>query len=441
MDAWIERKRYADDGKHRKRFNSLTADSDFQRDRARVIHSAAFRRLQTKTQVLGVGENDFYRTRLTHSLEVAQIGFGISEHFREVYKSTPEFVEWIPTQCAIEVVGLCHDIGHPPYGHGGEVALNYSMREFGGFEGNGQTLRIVSKLGEFSPRHGLDLTRRTMLGLLKYPALYSSLVHQSETPMHNSSTNLDSWKPPKCVLDEESEVLEWILDPFEATDIALLMEFKKEEGKHGKTKFKPFDTTIMDVADDISYGVHDFEDAIVLQLIDKEDWDREIDPILRQNPDCPICQTKDTYRERLFSGSNRKRKHAISKLVSYFMNEVELVQNQDFSHPLLRFQAIMAEPAASILNGLMELVRQKVISIPEVQTLEYKGQQLIVRLFEVLLENPNRLLPATTYERFKDSNRPERVICDYLAGMTDSYATKVYHKIFSPSVGSVFDRL
>ncbi|HBA35051.1 MAG TPA: dGTPase, partial [Gammaproteobacteria bacterium] len=107
----------------RPHFNSGSIDSHFQRDRARIIHSASFRALQSKTQVLGLGESDFYRTRLTHSLEVAQIGFGISEHLR-VTEQNKASEPWLPSFSLIESICLAHDLGHPPFGHSGEVALN-----------------------------------------------------------------------------------------------------------------------------------------------------------------------------------------------------------------------------------------------------------------------------------------------------------------------------
>lgn len=166
MDSWQERK-YETFSHNR---------DDYARDRARIIHSSSFRRLQGKTQVLGLGESDFYRTRLTHSLEVAQIASGITEHLYEKYRNT-KHNQFIPSQNLIEAIGLAHDIGHSPFGHGGEVALNYVMRNHGGFEGNAQTLRICTQLGEYSDSDGLNLTRRTLLGLIKYPALYSKVVN------------------------------------------------------------------------------------------------------------------------------------------------------------------------------------------------------------------------------------------------------------------------
>ena len=147
----------------------------YYRDYARLVHSAAFRRLQAKTQVLGLGESDFYRTRLTHSLEVAQIGAGLVVHLRAQLQlptmpPQPRFESWLnllPSEKLIEAICLAHDLGHPPFGHGGERALNYAMRGAGGFEGNGQTLRILARLEKNSEDHGLNPTRRLLLGVLK----------------------------------------------------------------------------------------------------------------------------------------------------------------------------------------------------------------------------------------------------------------------------------
>ncbi|WP_279146569.1 dGTP triphosphohydrolase [Photobacterium carnosum] len=180
---------------------------EYVRDRARIIHSAFFRRLQGKTQVLGLGESDFYRTRLTHSLEVGQIGTGIAEFLREKYPADvdADIAGLIPEQNLIDAIGLAHDIGHPPFGHGGEVALNYSMRDHAGFEGKAQTLRICTKLGEYSDNEGLNLTRRTLLGLIKYPAYYNDVVTDDLYQKGGNGINLDSFHPPKCIYDCEGE--------------------------------------------------------------------------------------------------------------------------------------------------------------------------------------------------------------------------------------------
>lgn len=155
---WAERKSPLENKEQQDR-------DDYSRDRARIIHSASFRRLQGKTQVLGLGESDFYRTRLTHSIEVAQIASGVADFLRDKYKNDEDINKYIPTQNLIEAIALAHDIGHPPFGHGGEYALNYLMRDDGGFEGNAQNIRICTKLGEYSDDNGLNLTRRHCLGL------------------------------------------------------------------------------------------------------------------------------------------------------------------------------------------------------------------------------------------------------------------------------------
>ncbi|WP_241186176.1 anti-phage deoxyguanosine triphosphatase [Klebsiella grimontii] len=339
---WSRRKQNDDDNYPVKEFNSNTEDSQYQRDRARVIHSAAFRRLQTKTQVLGLGENDFYRTRLTHSLEVAQIGSAICERLHEKYTTDELIRSWIPSLSLIEAIGLSHDIGHPPFGHGGEVALNYSMIDSGGFEGNGQTLRIVSRLAEYSPNHGMDLTRRTLLGLVKYPAPYSKVrnYNQKEISQTILPLNLDNWHPPKCYLDDEKNLLDWIFKEIPKNDIEIFSTIKFVESNHHETIFKSFDTTIMELADDISYGVHDLEDGIALGLITKSMWESDIIPIILAHNNNQLAENIDFYNENLFDGSNKERKHAISKLVGYFISSIHVERNDVFDTPLLMLRKV-----------------------------------------------------------------------------------------------------
>ena len=176
----------------------------FGMDYARVVHSASFRRLQGKTQILNLGDSDFYRTRLTHSLEVGQIAGSIPRHLEKA-RHFNDAKDHLPDVNLIQAIGFAHDLGHPPFGHGGEVALNYCMRDAGGFEGNGQTLRILSKLENFSKCHGADLTRRTLLGVLKYPVSFNTLnKHKKpclkETPTSVRIIDRKKTKPPKCFL-------------------------------------------------------------------------------------------------------------------------------------------------------------------------------------------------------------------------------------------------
>ncbi|MHB2138556.1 anti-phage deoxyguanosine triphosphatase [Pseudomonas monsensis] len=413
----------------------------YARDRARVIHSAFFRRLQGKTQVLGLGESDFYRTRLTHSLEVAQLGSGLVEFLNDKYKGDVEKISLLPSKDLIEAVGLAHDIGHPPFGHGGEVALNYSMRESGGFEGNAQTLRICTELGEYSNSAGLNLTRRTLLGVLKYPAMYSEAVNAN---VYNGvgRKNIDSYKSPKCIFDSDAAALNWILKDLDSTERMLFCSLDKKEGKHGKTLYKSIDCSIMEIADDIAYGVHDLEDAIALGLVTVGSWGLEVVEPIRSSPGKYSLELKiEALTEDLFSGVNRRRKKAIGELVNHFITASCLCKCNVFSVDMFDFSVFISVEARESLDLLQRFIRKNVISTPEVQTLEYKGQQMVMDLFDAIANNPHRLLPIKYRERYVESNSSLRVICDYLSGTTDDYATRLYHKIFTPSSGSIFDRL
>ncbi|MBC3810457.1 anti-phage deoxyguanosine triphosphatase [Undibacterium aquatile] len=438
-DLWTVRKRSDDENYEVKNFNSAAADAQFQRDRARIIHSSSFRRLQSKTQVLTLGESDFYRTRLTHSLEVAQVGSSICEHLKEITISE-EIRNLIPPTSLIESICLAHDLGHPPFGHGGEVALNHFMRDDGGFEGNGQTLRIASKLGEYSPNHGLDLTRRTLLGLIKYPVTHSQVRNYQDKK--SDSSNIESSKPPKCIHDDEKDILDWIIMPFSENDKNLFTQIQTQTHKHHRSSSKCLDTSIMELADDIAYGVHDLEDALALTFVTQKEWSEHILSNKNLFQSSPIIKDEKFYLDKLFSKSGKERKHGISKLVGYFISGIQLkVVSNTANSNFLKYNAIMDDEAKKCLELLKKLVRDFVIFRPQVQALEFKGQQTIRSLFETFLENPKRLLPENVQEKYKVSGSKNRIICDYIAGMTDVYATKQYRRLFVPDIGSIFDRL
>ena len=428
------------------------ARKPFDVDYARIIHSASFRRLQGKTQILNLGDSDFYRTRLTHSLEVAQIARGIVLHMRE-HKRESEAYDYIPDEVLIESIGLAHDLGHPPFGHGGEVALNYCMQNDGGFEGNGQTIRILSKLEYFSADHGADLTRRTLLGLLKYPAPYATVVAKDHAPKMDKSaqsTNVldrQSAKPPKCFLDSEVDTVKWILDPL-GIEMDEFQSTKDKAGSHSKTKYKSFDCTIMDIADEIAYGAHDLEDAIALGLIRRdefqkylkeEDFDHIIDYL--KNEGYKNNLSFDSFMESLFRGG-RKRKQSIGQIVSYLISKIDIVKNDgNFANPIIKYEASLAIDARNFLKLLMRIVFEEVIKSPNVQHLEFKGQQMVIAVFEVIASDPESFLPIEYFDHFKKRGGDQRVICDYVAGMTDGHLLRTYDRLFSPRMGSVFDKL
>jgi dGTPase len=418
---------------------------EYERDRARVIHSSAFRRLQAKTQILGVLEGDFHRTRLTHSMEVAQIGRGLVLNLQ---KKFPELNDLLPRLEQIETTGLAHDLGHPPFGHGGETALNCAMADYGGFEGNGQTLRILTLLESHSPENGLDLTRRTLLGVLKYPVPYANLCKTSPPDATDKSVNLNfqqTWKPPKCFLDTEQEVFNWILAPLSNTDQVRFCEYTRPTTQsHGRSLHKALDTSLMNLADDIAYGVHDFEDGIVLRLLTREHWQevaQKLDPKWAEKNNLLQIETMLFTRT---DNSGYSRRQAVGALVHALISSAELKLNDEFEEPLLGWNVILPEEPQRFLKALKETVSRHVIQLNTVQAATFKGRKIVLSLFDALSAEPEMLLPSSfqlLWKEAKSDLQQKRIICDFIAGMTDQYANRFYERLFLPGHGSVFDRI
>nr|WP_207896716.1 anti-phage deoxyguanosine triphosphatase [Cricetibacter osteomyelitidis] len=423
----------------------------YRRDRGRVLHSAAFRCLQAKTQIHAVGENDFYRTRLTHSLEVAQIGSSLVSQlkFSDAFTTIADVLSQdkaelqrqlkpiLPSTDLIETLCFAHDIGHPPFGHGGEVALNYMMRDAGGFEGNAHTFRILTKLEPYTPHAGMNLTRRTLLGVVKYPTIldlvspqYTQLPELQHDPRY---VKIADWKPGKGIFRDDLETFAWLLQPLSESDRTLFGSYQKERSNPQeflKTRFKSLDCSIMELADDIAYGVHDLEDAIVVGVISLQEWQDAFTKLSQ-------CQSKwmqnnlELITQKLFSDYHYERKNAIGALVNYFITNVRWVQTADFDEPLLRYNAQLPPEVVEVLTIFKKFVWQYVIRDVETQRIEYKGQRILTEMFQIFESDPERLLPRNTANRWKNAEpqHKKRIICDYMAGMSDAYALRVYQNL------------
>jgi dGTPase len=411
--------------------------SPFERDRARILHSAAFRRLQAKTQIQSVGLNDFYRTRLTHSLEVSQIGTGLLSQLKI---KSPELYQQLGLDDQLmESLCLAHDIGHPPFGHGGETALNFMMREHGSFEGNGQTLRILSVIEPYTESFGMNLTRRTLLGLLKYPNTIGQLQKRNKLKVDDyKKIKASDWTPAKGIFDDDKLILDWILAPLGQSERKLFQSFNlaSSPDQHNKTLYKSVDASIMELADDIAYGVHDLEDAIVVGNIPRDLWFEQAIPQFNQITDRNTSELIKQISEKLFSRHHHIRKEAIGQLVNTLITSVEFVQtSEQFDTLLLRHNCRLPDAQFKVLDILKKFVYQYVICKPQIQQVGFKGQKIVMELFEAFASDPLRLLPYNTQNRWRKArdrgDDPHRVVCDYVSGMTDEYAKRMYHEMLS----------
>lgn len=338
------------------------------------------------------------------------------------------------------------------FGHGGEVALHYMMHKHGGFEGNGQTFRIVARLEPFSESHGMNLSRRTLLGLIKYPQTLAKLNQQVTNSELNSHRQLKAqdWHPPKGLYCDDLDIIDWVLSPLSAKDRNLFQQTippKKNQG-HNKTRFKSLDCSIMELADDIAYGIHDLEDAIVTGVVSQGDFITHVIEKLIEIDDPWLNEYAKDLTSKLFSEQHHLQKDAIGGLVNYLITAIELSNINDvftdvnFDEDLLKFNATLPETTKQMLQVFKDFVYNFVIKQTSIQRLEYRGQQIVMELFEALSSDPLRLLPTNTAKRWQkavDNNENDyRVIADYIAGMTDEYATKLYQALFVPHTGTTY---
>ncbi len=406
--------------------------TEFDRDRGRIIHGAAFRRLQGKTQVMGTGEGDFHRTRLTHTMEVAQIALGIFQGFgEEKIASVPEELKPYLTNARSCIAAACyaHDLGHPPYGHGGEQALHQKMSDCGGFESNAQTVRILTRLEKYHEGKGINPTRRVLLSVLKYP------VDFSDYPTIDQRNE----KPPKCYYHSEREIIDWALSKFDESDRKNFRAL--DDGKKPKPQHMTFDASVMECGDDIAYCTHDLEDIIARKLVDKDEFLDKVKKKLGKLKEikCDKHVIKFTDFEGMFK-SSYNRKNMVGKLANMLITTVNLETHEEFNNPLLRYRLRTNEQLSDFIQFLKtDLTFKLVVGQPSVQMLERKGKRLIASLFDEYMTAPESLIPD--WKRFQPKESTKRRVCDYIAGMTDAYAEKIYHRMFSPGIGSSGDEL
>lgn len=394
----------------------------FQRDRDRIIYSSAWRRLQAKTQVFLSGEYDFYRTRLTHSIEVAQIGRSICNY---LWRQSPLLnTEFYIDPDLVEAVCLAHDLGHPPFGHGGESTLNRLMRNAGGFEGNAQTLRVLTAIiyAAGPRRAGMNPTRALLDGVMKY----KTLLRQAQNPERY------------FLYDDQESCLAFVFErrPFPA------------DLPPGETlnRFRSVECQIMDWADDTAYSLHDIIDGVHARFITParlEKWAAE------RSPSKTDARLLEGILAAMAEGAVER---TFSRKIGDFIAACRLKERNNFMSDLTnryRYELEVDEAIRAEAGFYKKVASDIVFDSAQLQQLRYKLNHILERIFLALAQNysaaaapPFQLLPETTHRMvLQASGEAEllRIICDHVAGMTDGYAIRAYRRLFDPGFGSIAD--
>ncbi|MBT8472533.1 MAG: deoxyguanosinetriphosphate triphosphohydrolase [Marinicaulis sp.] len=360
----------------------------FQRDRDRVIHAVAFRRLKHKTQVFISHEGDHYRTRLTHSLEVAQIARTLARSLQL-------------DEDLAECLALAHDLGHPPFGHTGEDVLQECMAPFDGFDHNAQTLRILTKLERRHAKFdGLNLTWETLEGVVKHNGpLTGSLAKKKE--------------PLPAAIVEYAEAHDLWLDTFPGIEAQAAA-----------------------IADDIAYNNHDVDDGLRAGLFTFE-----------EAHDVPLVGKALRIAEERYPGAAPEIliAEAVSDLIGAMVRDVlaetkkrlETISPQDADgvrragRALVGFSPAMAED----VKGLRGFLHQNMYRHFKVNRARSQAKRIVKSLFDLFFSEPETLPPEwrARYEG-ADEARRARAVCDYIAGMTDRYAMREYRRIFGVEI-------
>ena len=303
------------------------------------------------------------------------------------------------------------------------------MHELGGFEGNGQTLRILTRLEKYHVRgQGIDPTRRLVLAVLKYPVPYSHFPRED----HKA-------KPPKCFFDDEMEIVQWALEGCTSDERELI-----ETLDGGKPKHRTFDSSLMELADDIAYGVHDIEDIVARRLVDRDKLSASIISAFNEVGGSLRTGDETVTPDQICSGlykDSYDRKQTVSRLVNLFVTQVRVEPVPGFNHPLFSYRAGLPMMHALLLKRLRKLSLELVVSEAHVRQLELRGQKIVGEIYSALKSAPNQLIPINSWQDGDSTESDSRRVCDYVAGMTDGYAEKVYRRLFVPGYGSSGDEL
>ncbi len=396
----------------------------FQIDRDRIIHSSEFRRLQGKTQVFLPGEYDFYRTRLTHSIEVAQIGRAIC-YFLNTKAITVFNDEYFLDSDLIEAACLAHDLGHSPFGHGGERVLNTLMQPYGGFEGNAQTLRLISEIffRDEGRQRGMNPTRAFLDSILKYKTLFN-----------------DSEKKYNHFLYDEQE--KYLEHAFYGEDYK--SHFKTEEEINS---FRSIECQIMDFADDTAYAINDLIDSIMGGFITYSKlvkWGNNNEDGLSLKQEKILSEVADWIKADIY-------KKKLSALIGSFIRSCQIKERETFLDKHTNRYKYILYVEKSVLDKL-ELFKKLSIDIvfktSQLHQMEYKANHLLRKLFETfeqnyITENKSlKLLPEFNHKLVVNKNTnydKARILCDYMAGMTDGFALRNYKRLFQPDYSSFVD--
>ena len=347
--------------------------SDFQRDRDRIIHSTAFRRLKHKTQVFVNTSGDHFRTRITHSLEVAQIARTLSKFFNL-------------NEDLCETLSLAHDLGHTPFGHAGEEALNNCMKRFGGFDHNIQTLRIILFLeNRYYEFKGLNLTLETLDGLIKHNGPIKNLTK------YKKILGIDYFK----------NKINFSLSP-------------------------SLEAQIASISDDIAYNSHDLEDGLKSNLFNLHDLKnipilnkiifKHKKKIKKYSIDLVIRQIvreiiNEMVKDLIETTLKNIKKNKVKNLNDVLKSKFPLVK---FSNKMRKFD-----------NRIKNFLRKKMYYHKNVKSNTNNGKKIIRKLFLSIKKNPYKYLNVSKY----DKTNIDRSICDFIAGMTDRYAINLFNKI------------